>query len=743
MKRVLCFITWMFLAGCGVSTEPDERADDEPGAARPRATAVTTRDASVPDRLDAGTVTLDASVPVFDAGVVTCAPGCSSRTGYHLYCPTNGSTVASWCPESNTCSVMDSCQASQKANCDATCAGGCQTVYDGPQSCCDCGGGTGSDGGVSIDAGTVDAGTGFDGGVFVDAGTGTDGGTGSDGGVVVDAGTGTDGGTGSDGGPICDTVDICGVCNGDGSTCPGCDGVMGSNQQLDVCGVCGGDSSSCEGCDGIPWSGTAYDACGVCGGDATGSSSCPPCDGIPGHVYDLCGVCNGDGSTCPGCDSVMGSGRVYDACGVCGGDDSECIGCDGVIGSGLEEDACGVCGGNGPPCNPPPPPAKEYVMSIYFVPADGADGAAPLLSNAAYASPKALLAALLQSETFGSAHVNQKLVGLSHSIGHAYVDFFSRNKDGTGVTAVAGYPTGQTGGGGAQDVINVGAGGTILGTYPGRMNTVAEASNDIALRKKNHGIGVVVRGPNGVPIAVENSAQLIGRADFILSEATWKAVQARVTLHSTSGTDKRYALMMEPAIKSRQPGETTGGEGAGCTSFASMCVVFSGAIPRTTVNPVWTRTITFGERTIGQGTYKWGSHIRGNWSPAANIRDKNGGLPAVTSMSAWTYPNGLDWDGILHKVTLAGLEGATTQRTITGYWYDPDYMYFWVKGVYDAALVGGGTNASLGLTWKSKGTLGSNALGGYPYIEVDVSGAKPKATWDTAIDPYTKDWIDE
>jgi hypothetical protein len=41
--------------------------------------------------------------------------------------------------------------------------------------------------------------------------------------------------------------DLCGVCDGDGSSCIGCDGVEGSGLEIDDCGVCGGDSTSCEG----------------------------------------------------------------------------------------------------------------------------------------------------------------------------------------------------------------------------------------------------------------------------------------------------------------------------------------------------------------------------------------------------------------------------------------------------------------------------------------------------------------
>ena len=46
----------------------------------------------------------------------------------------------------------------------------------------------------------------------------------------------------------CYAADDCGVCDGDGSSCAGCDGVANSGLIVDDCGVCGGDGSSCGGC---------------------------------------------------------------------------------------------------------------------------------------------------------------------------------------------------------------------------------------------------------------------------------------------------------------------------------------------------------------------------------------------------------------------------------------------------------------------------------------------------------------
>jgi len=82
-------------------------------------------------------------------------------------------------------------------------------------------------------------------------------------------------------------VDACGVCNGDGSTCAGCDGVPNSGKKFDACSVCGGSGS--------------FDKCGMClpANHSFRDFSCAGCDGVPnsGKVNDACGVCGGDGST--------------------------------------------------------------------------------------------------------------------------------------------------------------------------------------------------------------------------------------------------------------------------------------------------------------------------------------------------------------------------------------------------------------------------------------------------------------
>uniref|UniRef100_A0A7S3G6N6 IPT/TIG domain-containing protein n=1 Tax=Palpitomonas bilix TaxID=652834 RepID=A0A7S3G6N6_9EUKA len=167
------------------------------------------------------------------------------------------------------------------------------------------------------------------------------------------------------------TVDACGVCGGDNSTCADCAGVPNGPSTNDVCNVCDGSGTSCLDCNGTPFGTVVNDACGVCGGD---NSSCTDCFGVinGGAVVDECGVCGGDNSTCSDCNNVPNGGAVYDVCGVCGGlstcvvgtcpvaaplrdpcgvcggDTSTCLGCDGVVNSRREIDGCGMCQCSGP-----------------------------------------------------------------------------------------------------------------------------------------------------------------------------------------------------------------------------------------------------------------------------------------------------------------------------------------------------------------------------------------------------------
>ena len=107
----------------------------------------------------------------------------------------------------------------------------------------------------------------------------------------------------------CLTIDACGHCNGDGSSCLGCDGQPGGAKWIDPCRVVCGDGSTCPNCLG--------DNCAVCT-----------------LAVDICGMCGGNGSTCVGCDGLPPTltrpATKYDACGICGGNGTACLGCGGV-----------------------------------------------------------------------------------------------------------------------------------------------------------------------------------------------------------------------------------------------------------------------------------------------------------------------------------------------------------------------------------------------------------------------------
>ena len=130
--------------------------------------------------------------------------------------------------------------------------------------------------------------------------------------------------------------DDCDVCDGDDSSCAGCDGIANSGTIEDSCGVCNGDGMSCAGCDGISNSGIVEDACGNCGGDCIADNNGTIlCSGNISEnliVADCNGVCDGP-AIISGCDEICSSTLVDDDCGICGGDNSTCTGC-------LDEVAC-------------------------------------------------------------------------------------------------------------------------------------------------------------------------------------------------------------------------------------------------------------------------------------------------------------------------------------------------------------------------------------------------------------------
>ena len=109
--------------------------------------------------------------------------------------------------------------------------------------------------------------------------------------------------------------DILGACPVD------CGGATFGSATVDQCGVCGGNNTSCADCAGVPNGGAVFDVCGVCGGTATDPNSCDPCEG----TVDRCGVCNGK-DECVDCADVPNGGAQVDCCGVCQGKNKSCLG---------------------------------------------------------------------------------------------------------------------------------------------------------------------------------------------------------------------------------------------------------------------------------------------------------------------------------------------------------------------------------------------------------------------------------
>jgi len=87
------------------------------------------------------------------------------------------------------------------------------------------------------------------------------------------------------------TLDECGVCNGDTTSCQDCAGVLNGDNLQDMCGYCDNDSSNdcIQDCSG-EWGGVAeYDVCGICGGDAISEDECYVTD-IDGYIYEAVGI---------------------------------------------------------------------------------------------------------------------------------------------------------------------------------------------------------------------------------------------------------------------------------------------------------------------------------------------------------------------------------------------------------------------------------------------------------------------
>ncbi|MGB1480507.1 MAG: hypothetical protein ACPG66_03930, partial [Flavobacteriales bacterium] len=121
-----------------------------------------------------------------------------------------------------------------------------------------------------------------------------------------------------DGDDICDWADtcigeedVCGVCDGDGTSCFGCTDATACNYDAEALiedGTCTYiEAGACD-CEG-----NVLDECGVCGGEGLSGEACD-CDG---NVEDAIGVCGGD---CPLdanadgiCDTDQTEGCIYPA----------------------------------------------------------------------------------------------------------------------------------------------------------------------------------------------------------------------------------------------------------------------------------------------------------------------------------------------------------------------------------------------------------------------------------------------
>ena len=182
------------------------------------------------------------------------------------------------------------------------------------------------------------------------------------------------------------TLDTCGVCGGDNSTCTGCQDMNACNYDgnaiigdsslcqypassnvncagvclvaVDCAGTCGG--SAVPDCKNVCNGTATYDVCGVCGGAGIPSGACNcagdilDCAGVcgGGATADACGVCNGS-NTCVDCAGTPYGSASYDSCGVCNGSNT-CVDCAGTPFGSASFDVCGVCGGSGIPsgaCN--------------------------------------------------------------------------------------------------------------------------------------------------------------------------------------------------------------------------------------------------------------------------------------------------------------------------------------------------------------------------------------------------------
>ena len=176
-------------------------------------------------------------------------------------------------------------------------------------------------------------------------------------------------------------TDVCGVCDGDGSSCRGCRDSSACNYKPSAtqdgsCTFPVDDSVDCFGncrvdvdCSGKCGGAATQDSCGVCGGDGTACKQCQTdCKGVcEGPAKrDKCGVCEGDGSSCRGCTNSAACNFdrkavvhdeticTYPATNLvdCNGNCVVEYDCAGKCGGAAVRDFCGVCEGDNSSCRP-------------------------------------------------------------------------------------------------------------------------------------------------------------------------------------------------------------------------------------------------------------------------------------------------------------------------------------------------------------------------------------------------------
>ena len=104
----------------------------------------------------------------------------------------------------------------------------------------------------------------------------------------------------------------CGVCTG-GNT------GVNQNSGMDACGVCNGDGSSCQGCDGQANSGKKTDLCGSCldPNDVQFNAGCIKIDAVIPHTAPSSGgteiVVRGAGFSNPSCSFFDSNSKSYSA----------------------------------------------------------------------------------------------------------------------------------------------------------------------------------------------------------------------------------------------------------------------------------------------------------------------------------------------------------------------------------------------------------------------------------------------